>query len=95
VKNGTPLNSIQYGGGTSASDGPGTENVPGAVALGRAAAVALENLGAESARIASLRDRLEQGITAGIPSCGVNGQGRHARPTQPTYFLMDWKAKRW
>src|SRR5258708_38515732 len=87
VKHGTPLNSIQYGGRHERERRPGTENVPGAVALGRAAAVARENLGAESARIACLRDKLEHGILASIPSCGVNGQRAPRTPnTTNTFF---------
>ena len=87
VKNGTPLSSIQYGGRHERERRPGTENVPGAVGLGRAAAVAVENLGAESARIASLRDKLEQGILAHIPSCGVNGQSSPRTPNTTNIFF--------
>jgi cysteine desulfurase len=50
----------------------GTENVPGIVALGKAAELAqlhLQDVDQERA----LRDRLEQGILATIPNCEVNG----------------------
>ncbi len=87
VKNGTRLTPIQYGGRHERERRPGTENVPGAVALGRAAATAVENLGAESARIASLRDRLEQGILARIPSCGVNSQWSPRTPNTTNIFF--------
>lgn len=86
VKNGTRLNSIQFGGRHERERRPGTENVPGAVALGRAAVLAIENLGTESARIASLRDRLEQGILERIPSCGVNGQWSRTPNTTNIFF---------
>src|SRR5258708_2542916 len=87
VKNGTPLNSIQYGGRHERERRPGTENVPGAGGLGREAAVAVENLGAESARITSLRDKLEQEILAPLPSCGVNGQSSRRTPNTTNIFF--------
>jgi cysteine desulfurase len=87
VKNGTRLNAIQFGGRHERERRPGTENVPGTVALGRAAAVAIENLEAESARIASLRDRLEQGILARVPACGVNGQWSPRTPNTTNIFF--------
>ncbi len=87
VKNGTRLKAIQFGGRHERERRPGTENVPGTVALGRAAAVAIENLEAESARIASLRDRLEQGILARVPNCGVNGQWSPRTPNTTNIFF--------
>ncbi len=51
---------------------PGTENVPGAVAMGRAAEWVRLNLEAETARIGDLRDRLERGILASVPAARVN-----------------------
>jgi cysteine desulfurase len=54
----------------------GTENVPGIIALGKAAELALahlQNIGQEK----QLRDRLEKGLLAAIPDCEVNGH-----PTQ-------------
>ncbi|MFN3324425.1 MAG: cysteine desulfurase family protein [Bryobacteraceae bacterium] len=53
----------------------GTENVPAAAAFGRAAGWIRENLDTETARLAALRDRLEQGILARVPSVTVNGSG--------------------
>jgi cysteine desulfurase len=87
VKNGTRLNSIQFGGRHERERRPGTENVPGAVALGRAAASAIENLDAESARLSALRDRLENGILERIPSCGVNGQWSPRTPNTTNIFF--------
>ena len=54
----------------------GTENVPGIVALGKAAELAGQWL-AEGGAIAleRLRDRLEQGILALVPEAAVNGAG--------------------
>jgi len=75
VKNGTPLHPIQFGGRHERERRPGTENVPGAIALGNAAAAARADLASEPARWADLRDRLESGILARVPDSGVNGGG--------------------
>jgi cysteine desulfurase len=82
VKNGTPLRPIQFGGKHERERRPGTENVPSAVALASAAAAARTDLVSESQRVAALRDRLESGVLARVPDCGVNG--RHAPRTPNT-----------
>src|SRR3954470_17665693 len=51
----------------------GTENVPGIAGMGVAARLAREKLGADGARVAALRDRLERGILARVPGTVVNG----------------------
>ncbi|HLK21129.1 MAG TPA: aminotransferase class V-fold PLP-dependent enzyme, partial [Bryobacteraceae bacterium] len=88
VKHGTPLSPIQFGGRHERERRPGTENVAGAVALGKAAELASENFAEESVRLAGLRDRLEAGILARLPECGVNG-GRAARTPNTTNIFFD------
>ena len=88
VRQGTPLRSIQFGGRHERERRPGTENVPGAVALGTASQAAAENLAAESARLMALRDRLEAGILRRIPSTGVNG-GHSPRTPNTTNIYFD------
>ena len=51
----------------------GTENVPGIVGLGAAADRARAKLGAEAARLETLRDRLERGILDAVPGSERNG----------------------
>ncbi|HVX65381.1 MAG TPA: aminotransferase class V-fold PLP-dependent enzyme, partial [Bryobacteraceae bacterium] len=80
VRPGVPLSSVQFGGHHERDRRPGTENVPGAVAMGRAALWLSGNLAAESARVGALRDRLERGILARIPGCAVNGGGAPRTP---------------
>ncbi|HEV2687967.1 MAG TPA: cysteine desulfurase family protein [Bryobacteraceae bacterium] len=87
VRTGTKLNPIQFGGRHERERRPGTENVPGAVALGRAAALALRNLRAETARLSELRDRLEQGIVACVPDSGVNAGRSHRTPNTTNIFF--------
>jgi cysteine desulfurase len=88
VRQGTPLHSIQFGGRHERERRPGTENVPGAVALGTAAAAAAKNMAHESARLSGLRDRLEAGILTRVPACGVNGV-RSPRTPNTTNIYFD------
>jgi cysteine desulfurase len=88
VKSGTRLSPIQFGGKHERERRPGTENVPGAVALGEAAAQSAADLGAESRRLKTLRDRLENGILARVPSTGVNG-ARSLRTPNTTNVYFD------
>jgi cysteine desulfurase len=86
VKNGTKLRPIQFGGKHERERRPGTENVPGAVAMGKAAAIARGGLGNESIRLEGLRDRLETGILAHVPDSGVNGAGARTANTTNIFF---------
>ncbi|MBZ5722251.1 MAG: cysteine desulfurase [Acidobacteriia bacterium] len=74
VRKGTLLQPMLYGGSHERSRRAGTENVPGIVALGKAAELAREGLADGSvARIAALRDRIEQTILESVEATGVNG----------------------
>ena len=73
VRNGVAVRPILHGGRHERERRAGTENVPGAVGLGRAAELASRDLPEESTRLESLRDRLERGILERIPSAWVNG----------------------
>ncbi len=75
VHKGTALKPMMYGGRHERERRAGTENVAGAVALGRAAEWVASNGDSENRRIASLRDRLEQSILGRIPDTRVNGAG--------------------
>jgi cysteine desulfurase len=86
VRKGAKLNPILFGGHHERDRRPGTENVPGAIALARAAVEGMEDLPGEMARLAELRKRLEQGILATVPGCGVNGGGPRLPNTTNIYF---------
>ena len=73
VRTGVKLRPIQFGGKHERERRPGTENVPSAVAMGKAAAIAQEAMSVESSRLEILRDRLETGILLRVPDTGVNG----------------------
>jgi cysteine desulfurase len=61
------------GGGHERGMRSGTLNVPGIVGFGAAAALAARELTAESARLKRQRDRLLEGLRAGVPDLVVNG----------------------
>jgi cysteine desulfurase len=73
IKRGTRMLPILTGGKHERNRRAGTENVPAIAGLGVAARLAGEKLGAEAARVAALRDRLEEGILRGVPGTAVNG----------------------
>jgi len=76
VRKGTKLQPLFHGGRHERSRRAGTENVPGIVALGKAAELVREGFAkGDDARVAAMRDRLEQGILARVEAAGVNGGG--------------------
>lgn len=79
VKAGTELGPMFFGGHHERDRRPGTENVPGIVGLGKAAQLAMENLDADAARLAALRDRFENALLA-LPGVRVNGSVRERAP---------------
>jgi cysteine desulfurase len=88
VRKGTLLNPLFYGGRHERSRRAGTENVPGIVALGKAAEIATAGLRDGSVeRIGELRDRLERTVLNTIEATGVNGAGAPRVPnTTSMYF---------
>jgi cysteine desulfurase len=74
VRKGAKIEPLLYGGRHERSRRAGTENVPGIVGLGKAAALARRGLNeGEVSRVAALRDRLEQGILNQVEAVHVNG----------------------
>lgn len=88
IRKGTHIQPLFYGGRHERSRRAGTENVPGIVALGKAAELALEGLRrSDNNKTAALRDRLEQGIVAHVEEVGINGDGAPRIPnTTNVYF---------
>jgi cysteine desulfurase len=58
----------------------GTENAAGIVALGKAAELALENIGHENTVVKRLRDKLERGILAKVPHAFATGDTLYRLP---------------
>jgi cysteine desulfurase len=68
-----PMVPLFDGGGQEQGLRPGTLNVPGIVGFGRAAALCLEEMAVESARLGALRDRLLAGLRERAGRITVNG----------------------
>ncbi len=73
LREGTPMAPILRGGGQEFGKRAGTEDVAGAVGSAAALEVAQAQLERNAARVAALRDRLESGIPASVPSVRLNG----------------------
>jgi cysteine desulfurase len=86
VRKGTALAPMLYGGRHERSRRAGTENVPGIVALGKAAELARAKLKDDNQGMARMRNRLEDALLA-LDSAGVNGDGSPRVPqTLSMYF---------
>jgi cysteine desulfurase len=88
VSKGTRLQPLFYGGRHERSRRAGTENVPGIVALGKAAELAMQSFerGAPK-KMSTLRDRLQQGILAQVEEANVNGDGAPRVPTTSNIYF--------
>jgi cysteine desulfurase len=92
VRRGTPMAPLVRGGAQERNRRAGTENVPGIVGFGAAAALAGECLDAEAVRVAALRDRLEARLLA-IPGVRRNGDGpRVPNTTNVSFEAVDAEA---
>jgi cysteine desulfurase len=88
VRKGTKFRALLRGGRQERSRRAGTENVPGIVGFGAAAALARERMEADAGHIAHLRDRLERAITATIDGSFILGD-RHARVPATSCIAFD------
>jgi cysteine desulfurase len=88
VSKGTRLQPLFYGGRHERSRRAGTENVPGIVALGKAAELALQGFErGDEKNTSHLRDRLQRGILAQVEEAAVNGDAVPRVPnTTNIYF---------
>ena len=74
------VEAIIHGGGQQYGIRPGTENVAGAVALGRAAQLAAAEQAEEAERLSRLRDRLAERLRATVADIIVNGERSERAP---------------
>ncbi len=74
VRDRKAIEAIIHGGGQQFGIRPGTENVAGAIGLGRAATLAVEEQPAEAVRLRGLSDRLVRGLREGVPDLVVHGE---------------------
>ncbi|HEV2670729.1 MAG TPA: cysteine desulfurase family protein [Gemmatimonadales bacterium] len=79
VRDPKAVEAIIHGGGQQFGIRPGTENVPGIIALGTAARLAVDEQQSLAARLRELRDELERRLLAIVPDALINGwQGERA-----------------
>lgn len=69
-----------HGGGHERGLRSGTLNVPAIVGLGKACALAAEEMESEGHRLTALRDRLEAKLLAGLDQVSINGCRQHRLP---------------
>jgi cysteine desulfurase len=80
VRRGTRLRPILHGGHQERDLRPGTENVAGIVGFAKAMELARREMPDHPARLAALRDRLEQGILRRVPGARLNGHRAQRLP---------------
>jgi cysteine desulfurase len=80
VRKGTKLVSLIHGGEQERRRRAGTENVPAIVGLGKAVALAGQEMGKEAERLARLRDKLIEGLAKKIDHIYLNGHPTRRLP---------------
>ncbi|HEX6407914.1 MAG TPA: cysteine desulfurase family protein [Gemmatimonadales bacterium] len=80
VRDRKAVEAILHGGGQQYGIRPGTENVAGAVALGRAVQLATAEREALAQRLMKLRDELARRLRATVPDLTVNAEGSERAP---------------
>ena len=88
IRRGTRMLPILTGGKQERNRRAGTENLPAVAGLGAAARLAGEKMRSEGARLAALRDRMEEGILSRVPGSAVNG-ARAPRVPNTTNISFD------
>ncbi len=80
-RKGTPFEPMMDGSTQERGRRPGTENVPGIVAMGKACEIAAGKQDYYDTEVRRLRDRLEDGLVGAIEDTHVNGRGAQRLPT--------------
>ena len=88
IRTGVKIRSFIHGGGQERSRRAGTENVPGIVGLGAAAAKAAETMEKRAKKEAEIRDYLIGRIEAEIPYCRLNGHRTKRLPGNVNFSFL-------
>ncbi len=80
IRRGTRFRPFLRGGHQEKGRRAGTENTPYIIGLGKACELAASDLPEERIKLATLRDKLEQGLIANIPNSKINGDVAHRLP---------------
>jgi cysteine desulfurase len=86
VRTGTPLRGIQYGGSHERERRAGTENVPAAVAFGRAVELCAPDV---TAQLSAIRDRFEAQVLAQLTGVEINGATASRLPNTSNLLFHD------
>lgn len=87
IRQGINWRPYNYGGGQERKHRPGTENVPGIVAMGKAVELAASEMEKENARLAILRDKLIKGITERIEHVRLAGHPTMRLPNNANFVF--------
>ena len=87
------LQSVIHGGGHERGLRSGSLNVPGIAGFGEAAAIAVEERAHESIRLASLRDRMTDGLIAALPGVTQVGDVERRLPNTACLRFKDADAE--
>ena len=90
IRQGVPLEKILFGAGQERGLRPGTENVLEIVGLGRAAQLAKNESAETLVHMVTLRDRLYQGLEAGLPTGSIQLNG-HPEQHLPNTLNLSFK----
>src|SRR6185295_5243913 len=74
VRDRKAVEALIHGGGQQFGIRPGTENVPGIIALGRAVELAAAEQASFAARATALREALERRLLEAVPDAVINGR---------------------
>lgn len=85
IRKGVKIRSLIHGGGQERARRAGTENVPGIVGLGAAAARAVERMEEKAAKETKLRDYLIGRIEEEVPYCRLNGDRQRRLPNNVNF----------
>ncbi len=88
IREGVKLPSLLHGGAQERGRRAGTENVPGIVGLGAAAARAAESMEERAAKAREVRDYLIKRIEAEIPCCRLNGHRTKRLPGNVSFCFQ-------
>ena len=80
IRQRTGVHPLLHGGGQQGGLRPGTENVPGAIALGTACELAAKEQPETFTRLAAIRDAVQAALAAQVPDLVVHGGGAPRGP---------------
>ncbi len=87
VRSGTPLLSMQTGGGQERGRRAGTENIPYVVGMATALKIAQESREETNARLVSLREKLVEEILERVPESELTGHIEHRLPGHSSFVI--------